>query len=510
MDTCVETYTCVEPSRYPNLATRLKELEFEELLDNSFWQSRVPSRLERLLLYSVHSQNITQIQELLEVGADVNHRVSCYRGIGSTYLHCAIGRGYGNVVETLLKCGKNVDLTMTDERNHTACYSAYLMGHLEIVNLFPVNTIYTDVISVVSTSPYAYTHIDLSAPSTNVSPSQESCQPHVDEPETDYSDLADLEEAVNSFFRVHSLHDLAKQGYVDQMEDVLRDGDDNGNFCEVHQRDGDNLTALHHAVRNGRTAAAQLLIKHGADLSQQDPSGISTLAMAVRKHCNSMITLLSDTCQETDYLLDGIHEAAFTGYAPAIRIISAKKSLDVNFRPYSSQPDESSPPVGHTLLSISVHYGNNDVMVELLKAGGDPNRIVNHYNLSIVHLALRETIEIGYLLRYKPRLNTIEDSTGGTALHRFARWNRLQSAVALVYAGADLSVRDRQGMTPAQVADQEGLHRFSEAMHDLQYKLQEMCLRSVRSRLPADLTEEMLDKLPLTPLIKLRLMYLNE
>ena len=470
-----------------------KQTEFEELISNSHWQQRAPYRLERLLLYAVMNRDIDQIKALLAAGADIKHHISNYRGIGSTFLHCAIGRGYADSVATLLEACPNFN--EVDEMDTPACRFAFLMGYQDIVELFPLEVIHRDVLSNLCYPPLSDFQL------TNIINNETN---NVDESnsENDKRYIWRLAEAISLSLNGTSLHHVIKFDININVLRLLLET----SAADIDVVDHDDLTPLHWAIRRNNVSAATILLECGASISTQDPSGVSTLAMAVRKRCMPMIMLLTHTWNSQGYLLDGLHEAAVTGYAEAIPVLFAIRDLDVNFRPFGVSVSDASlgeSTIGHTLLSMAVHYGNNDSMAALLGAGADPNCVVNEYNLSVMHLALRETIDINLLLDHAPHLDIIEQSTGGTALHRYARWNRLHSALSLMHAGANLNLKDKQGRTPAQVAELEGLTSFSRAIFEASYSLQHLCLLKIRDILPLDTTrDDIISSLSLPVLVK--------
>lgn len=473
---------------------RGKQLEFEELTLGKQWQQRAPDRLERLLSYAVVSRNVAQIRALLKAGADINHRRTSYRGIGSTFLHCAIGRGYTDSVQALLEARPN--LHAVDDIQLTACQFAFFMGYKGIVQLFPADIIHEHIVvclfdNILTADELMHFWIADGGKNSTGGTADDRL-----------SNALVVAKRTSLFLGSPLLH---------FMVIFCREANDLKNFLDTeapdtNALDHDSLTALHWAIRCNNLEAAKVLLSHGAKVSIVDPSGLTTIGMAVRKRSMEMVLLLAETCQEPSYFHDALHEAAVTGFAEAIPVLCDRQELDINFRPFAPYAEPAGDTlIGHTLLSIAIHYGSNKSMLALLEHGADPNCVVNEYNVSILHLALQETIDVCQLLNYKPDVNVIEDSTGGTALHRFARWNRLESALALVHAGADVNIKDRQGRTPFQVAATEGLTRFCSTFQEASHTLRHLCLLAVRRLLPADVHPDSLTARPMPFLLKRQL-----
>jgi ankyrin repeat protein len=79
-------------------------------------------------------------------------------------------------------------------------------------------------------------------------------------------------------FQRYYIHEAAKRGYEDQLEEVLAT-----NKSEVHRKDTLGNTPLHWAASGGHYQATDLLIKRGADVNAVNNAGDTPLHRAAWK-----------------------------------------------------------------------------------------------------------------------------------------------------------------------------------------------------------------------------------
>jgi len=175
--------------------------------------------------------------------------------------------------------------------------------------------------------------------------------------------------------------------------------------------DSSKETPLYYASRHGNMKAAQVLIKHGADVNAQHSVGWRPL-----------------------------HTASYHGHLEILRFL-IRSGADVNSR----EPNNLAP------LHLASEYGHLEVVRALLESGADPN--VCRRDRSPLHMALKgdhlEVVQL--LLEYGADINAA-DQFGGTLLHLASRTGSREVAERLLDHGAKIHARNCAGERPLQVA----------------------------------------------------------
>ncbi len=181
--------------------------------------------------------------------------------------------------------------------------------------------------------------------------------------------------------------------------------------------DGKNETPLYYASRRNNMNAAQVLIKHGADVNA--PRDV-------------------DWCP--------LHIASAGGHLEISRLL-IESGANVNAQPFiDSRP---------TPLSLASEEGHLEIVRMLLENGADHN--LRHWDETPLYRACTsdhfEVAEL--LLKYGADINA-SGQHGDTVLHRASMRGDQKVARRLLEHGANVHVRSRQGETPLQVAMAEG------------------------------------------------------
>lgn len=134
-----------------------------------------------------------------------------------------------------------------------------------------------------------------------------------------------------------------------------------------------------------------------------------------------------------------------------------KGKLDIN------QSDSvSSVKSGYTALGIAVVFGHADVIDLLLRRGANVNKLNSHSQYRPAWLAaLYNRVELlAQLLAAGANVNEVCDVHRAypTALHVASFFGHSEVVRALLKAGADVAIRNKQGKTAADLAAEQKQH----------------------------------------------------
>jgi ankyrin repeat protein len=179
---------------------------------------------------------------------------------------------------------------------------------------------------------------------------------------------------------------------------------------------------VHQAAWRGDLARLKALIAAGADLEARDGRGRTALHVATHARQREAIRLLARAGAKLDVLEDDRYDAiTIAAVADDPATLSLLLSLGASPRQTTSRYDG-------TALIAAAHLGHDEVVRRLIAAGAPLDHVNNlHWT------ALIESIVLG---------------DGGPRHQR--------TLAALVDAGANLQLADRQGNTPLQLARARG------------------------------------------------------
>ncbi len=179
---------------------------------------------------------------------------------------------------------------------------------------------------------------------------------------------------------------------------------------------------VHQAAWRGDLARLKALIAAGADLEARDGHGRTALHVATHARQREAIRLLAQAGAKLDVLEDDRYDAiTIAAVADDPATLSLLLSLGASPRQTTSRYDG-------TALIAAAHLGHDEVVRRLIAAGAPLDHVNNlHWT------ALIESIVLG---------------DGGPRHQR--------TLAALVDAGANLRLADRQGNTPLQLARARG------------------------------------------------------
>jgi hypothetical protein len=109
---------------------------------------------------------------------------------------------------------------------------------------------------------------------------------------------------------------------------------------------------------------------------------------------------------------------------------------------------------GYSPLLMALNWEHPEVASALLESGADPNYDARFWEFPLtkaVHAGRRQIIEL--LLRKGAKINAVESWSGRTALHEAVMYLNYEAVETLIEAGANVHAKDKDGKTPAQLAD---------------------------------------------------------
>ena len=213
------------------------------------------------------------------------------------------------------------------------------------------------------------------------------------------------------------------------------------NFCN-----GDGRTALLSATQNGKLEALLILIEADADVNAtSDGGGLGALWRAPTGEIVEALIAARANVHSTDKVGSTVlMNAASKGRVEALRAL-IKAGACINDMNYSGDT-----ALHEALTSTDVSASVNDIVEALLGASADVN-CVNRKNETILHIgALNHNIHaviLEMLLDAGAPVNH-QNFEGKTALHIALEKNSMEKVQLLISRGADLDIRDHQGMTP--------------------------------------------------------------
>ena len=335
---------------------------------------------------------------LLEQGADVEAQT----GQSHTPLHYAVNSGRAGVVELLLEAGAPRDVR--DYRELTALEWVREQPALHyLLPLFP---------------EYA----------------------EVEDPDSDDAD-------------VPRLHQLARQGALENVQGWVQAEPDDLERTDVHGR-----TPLHLAVMNGHADVASYLLEEGADPHSMDEDWRTPLHEAVsRGHEDIVEALLAKGAQVNARDVRGrsaMHMAAENGSVPLLRRLAQAAGA------YEARDQNHLQP-----LHLAVRNGHMEAVEHLLERGVSVDARDIH-GRSPLYWAVYEGHEaIGrLLLENEPVIQG--DNNNTTPLHIAAAYNFTNIAELLLEHGADAYAVNRGGRTPVDYALALGREAMAEFLEE--------------------------------------------
>ena len=227
-------------------------------------------------------------------------------------------------------------------------------------------------------------------------------------------------------FEMPPLAWAAMMGQTAAAELLLQHG------ADINGRNRDGNTALHLAVFFGRAETAERLIKNGADITTKNGDGETPIA------------LLAVPWEMTESLSRpmGIkleRQQVETGRAQIAEMLNVKPP--------------SARHAGTHDIWAAAFTGNTEALKQALGAGADANARNLEFGstLLITAAVVGHTKTVAMLLEHGAAINA-RSRDGGTALHAAAFFGHAETVQLLLENGADTSIKDNEGATPLEAA----------------------------------------------------------
>ena len=181
-------------------------------------------------------------------------------------------------------------------------------------------------------------------------------------------------------------------------------------------------TGLHRAAHDGDLAALGRLLAEGSDVNERDPAGRTPAHVAAFASNDAALRVLAEAGADMNALEDDAYDVVtIAAVADDPELVSLAVEL-------GNRPDLVTSRYDGTALIAAAHLGHAEVVRRLIASGAP----LDHVN-NLGWTALIEAVVLG---------------DGGP--------DHIATARALLEAGADTGIADRQGETPLQLARQRG------------------------------------------------------
>ncbi|XP_073136074.1 protein VAPYRIN-like [Henckelia pumila] len=215
---------------------------------------------------------------------------------------------------------------------------------------------------------------------------------------------------------------LVAKGYMDEMREVLENGDPEWRAADSVDSDGKSL--LHLAIAQSRPDLVQLLLEFQADTEACEESGSSP-----------------------------VEAAAALGETLIVELLLAHKA--------STERSRCSP---FGPIHLAAGNGHTDVLNHLLRKGADVNALTKQGN-SALHIAVSQQRwdAVRILLANSAKADA-KNAFGDTPLHLASSLGDEQMVKLLLHKGANNDVRNKKGKTPYDLAAENGHTKLFDAL----------------------------------------------
>ena len=200
--------------------------------------------------------------------------------------------------------------------------------------------------------------------------------------------------------------------------------------ADINGRNQDGNTALHLAAFLGRAETAELLINNGADVKAKNGDGATP------------IDILAVPWEMTQFLSRSLgvkleQEQVAAGKAKIAEMLKVEP------------PSESGAVIGD--IWAAAFTGNTEALKQALADGADPNVMNMEFGSTLLSTTalMGHTAAVAMLLEHGADINA-KSRDGGTALHAAAFFGHAETAKLLLEKGADTTIQDSQGATPLE------------------------------------------------------------
>lgn len=371
--------------------------------------------------------NVEIMRMLISKGANIHNRQKS----GMTVLGRAVYGGHKAAVELLI--AKGVDVNSKDENLLTPLHWAAMGGRKDIVELLVANG--ADIFA--TTYGERDTPLQLAKKNKNDDAAQ-----FLSTKATEVSIAANARQAEIR----KSLFDAIHKGDVAVVRNLLASG------VAINLTSLYGSTPLHAAAESGNIAMVSMLLMHGADINAIDNRGETPLhRVTILGKIHLIKTLLANKANIDAKSDDGdtpLHDAlSFNKLEIAGLLI--ENGADVNVQEIN----------GKTPLHSAVFRGGRDMVERLLDRNADVNKkdikestplheAVSGLRKDVAELLLVKGADIDAVSERGTPLHVLEYSFSDSDMKQ----ERLALVEFLIAKGADLNVKDREGVTVLQRA----------------------------------------------------------
>jgi len=383
------------------------------------------------LLSAIARDRYAIVQQLIEAGADVNHKSLAYQKI--TPLIHAVGLGKEKLSVLLLDHGANIDAV--DAAGKTALMHAAEKGRVSIVEL---------LISRGANPALKDGRGRGAAGYAKRNSRRKGIDKLIEAAVLSYTAAEERREQAEG---VSDLMRAASQGDVDKVRQLISEG------ASVNAVNNFNATALHYALESHHDAVANILIESKIAVNDADRDGYTPLSLAVKNGNAEVVRALLQSGAKVN-VEDRYHYSPFLmavrfGYKDIVALLlSAGVDESVNKALYetfiSPASKESLRAVQHLILDAGLVLKPDEKSLELLLA-----KAVQKKSIPVVQFLLKHDVNL-------------KADIEGLSLHVAARNGVNKIAKLLVDHGANIDAVNAEGKTALMLAVKAGHVRMVE------------------------------------------------
>jgi uncharacterized protein len=222
-------------------------------------------------------------------------------------------------------------------------------------------------------------------------------------------------------------------------------------------RRGSGDTALHHAASSGALEVALLLLDHGAGINEREIQGATPLFLAAENNRPEMVKALLDRHANSAIAgrsgVTALSAAAFNGNGKIVELLLA-----------SGADAKATDTTGKAAILYAAARGFTGIVDTLLKAGVDANAVYDH-DLTALMWAAGYADDVPEddgvktataLLDHGAKIDAADDR-GQTALATAAELGHQGVVGLLLKRGADRTIGNKVGKTPADLTTDNGI-----------------------------------------------------
>ncbi|GFS50447.1 ankyrin repeat domain-containing protein 29 [Trichonephila inaurata madagascariensis] len=223
-------------------------------------------------------------------------------------------------------------------------------------------------------------------------------------------------------------------------------------------------SSLCYAARGGYLRLVQLLLSYGVNIEACGVDGATPFLLACQ--CNHLEIAQETLAANPEYekriigCTTPMYVAAQNGHAPIVRfLLSRGADINMQRRIPPKSPDELPSTNGTTPLFVACQYGHTSLVKNMVEWGADVN-ITRDDGCSPLLKAAHKgyTNIVKFLLCKGAHYGLMKN--GESPLHAAAYFGHLTVLKALIEHGADINLKDKNGLTALEKAE-EGGHQIA-------------------------------------------------